>query len=551
MREVVCFDKNLITGEINTVKKYKPKSMTQGKVTVSLFDESGNKIREAKTENLVYDWIKPWAFKQAYELNFGIGTYGPSQGTTNITSTQSCLEGLSKYIMLFNGNHDDVNTKQALIKDTLVGYAGRYLTYSGGSTQQGTYNSAESNIGVDDNGNLVFHMVYDFPTHAANGTITGVGMGSNTSSSNVELFSCKYSNFEDDSYGIGQYTSGVWSNKDWSLFAGLFATNTNSSSYSLNVVSRYNDLFRKIRDNTIATNVSLPTTSQSTATHYGYTGYDMENKIGYVNYVHQYSTRIGVSQGANKPISPYEVYLHYRTLNTDGTVSTHEITIQDDLLQFLDIKDPITSSSTSNYVYVRLTPIVTKEGTILCHMRTEKEGNSSVYSDTKDKNFILCIDKDGYIIGSEEITQLIGSTTSTSTYCKWVYYGDEVALLVPSSTNTTYCINAVVCGANLENLRGVPIEDLNYIGNNKIDKQITKKLSYYHFIGNMNRAVIGLADSGVTQRHVFDEGYRKLSSYTKLPSPIIKTNTNTMKVQYDIVIEDIDPYEYIEYANRG
>lgn len=546
MREVVCFDKDLITGEINTVKKYKPKSMTQGKVTVSLFDEGGNKIREAKTENLVYDWIKPWAFKQAYELNFGVGSHGVYQTASNLTSQQSCLEGLSKYLMLFNGNHDDINTRQALIKDTLVGYAGRYVTYSGSSTQQGSYNTAESNIGIDDNGNLVLHMVYDFPTHAANGTITGIGMGPNTSSSNVELFSCKYADFTGDSYGIHQYTSGVWSNKDWTLIAGLFATSS-TSVYSLNLVSRYNGDYRKIRDNTIAQNGSFSSSSNGSSTHYGYTGYDMENKVGYVSYVYSYSIKIGVTQGSNKPVSPYEVYVNYRTLNTDGTVSTHKITIQDDLLQFLDIKDPITSSS-SHSVYIRLTPIATKEGIVVCHMRTDKESNTALYNDTTDKNFILCIDKDGYIVGSEDITSMVNSK---STSCKWVYYGDEVALFVPTSTSSSYCTKAIVCGANLENLRAVNVDELNYIGDSKINKQVTKSTSYYNFIGNMNKPVIALADNGKVQRHVFDEGYRKLSSYTKLPSPIIKTNTNTMKVQYDIVIEDIDPYEYIDYANRG
>ena len=41
MREVICYDKDFITGKTHTVKKHKPSSIAKGKVKVQLFDENG------------------------------------------------------------------------------------------------------------------------------------------------------------------------------------------------------------------------------------------------------------------------------------------------------------------------------------------------------------------------------------------------------------------------------------------------------------------------------------------------------------------------------
>jgi len=546
MREVVCFDKDFITGEVNTVKKYKPKSMAQGKVTVSLFDEKGNKLKEAKTENVVYDWIKPMAFKKAYELNFGLGTYGAYQGYADILDSASGgNEGLSKWLMLFNGDHNDINPKEALIKDTMVGYAGRYLTYSGSSTEQGSYNSAESSIGIDDDGNLVFHMVYDFPTHAANGTITGVGMGSYTTNTNVELFRSYYSSLSDSSYGIARYQSGLWFNKDFTTFAGLFATGSSSSLY-LGVMSRYNGIQRRFSSTSTSAYSTMNSTSYTTETHYGNPSYYIENGTVYIPYNPSYSYRIAVTQGYEKEIKRYDLYINYRMLNTDGTFSTHKITFQDNNFdRYVEKKDTITTSSTTG-LFIHSSSMMTKEGNALYYFRTSKGGETGIYNNPKvEKAWILLVDKEGYIIGEEDVSNLVDGP-----YAKWVNYGDEYVLFTAKESYGT-CSKVVKCDANLSYATGMPITDLNFIGGDKIDKSIASTIYHYNFMGNTVRPVIAMVDDEKYQRHKFDQGYRKLSSYTRLPSPIIKTNTNTMKVQYDIVIEDIDPYEYIEYANRG
>ena len=53
MREIISIDKDFIKNKESISTKLKPNSRANGKVTVSLFDEKGNKQREIKTENIV------------------------------------------------------------------------------------------------------------------------------------------------------------------------------------------------------------------------------------------------------------------------------------------------------------------------------------------------------------------------------------------------------------------------------------------------------------------------------------------------------------------
>ena len=543
MREVICYDKDFITGKTHTVKKHKPSSMAKGKVKVQLFDENGGLIKEANTENIIYDWIKPFAFKNAYEVNFGIGTYGNYQTKTTITESSDGLECYSKYLMLFNGDHEDTNPKNALIKDTLVGYAGRYLNYSGTSATQGSYNSAESTVGIDDKGNLVYHMVYDFPTNAGNGTITGVGMGSYTSSTEPDIYRLYGTTFGSYSYVLNKYCSGIWSSHDWHTFAGLMC-NRSETTYSLRVLNKMADEFRQFGSSSMSYSGSFYPTEYGTTSLYGYASYDMEARKGHICYNYSgESFRFGITKGTGVEPNMYPVYVNFRRLNEDGKVTTHKRELKENFKRFFDIKDSITTSSSSAISGYSMFTIA-KNGNTLYYLRTISN-NTSIFNSSTNKSWILEFDQEGYLVNSQDLT----GTKINGRYAKWIKYGDKDILLTTTEVSGS-CTHALVCDNGSYEI--VPIENFNFVGGDKTTcKQIANTMNIDYFIGNMNREVIGFADDGKYQRHCFENGYRKLSSYTKLPSPIIKTNTNTMKVQYDIVIEDINPYDYIDYQVRG
>jgi len=172
MRASVSIDKNFITGEINKSIKYKGETSTKGIATIQLFDENNNIQREIVTENCISDVIKAYAYEATYKQKLLEGASSiifPSDMTANILLTSDTEEEDPK--------------KNTVLKSNLIGFAGRTQNYSGSSTIQGTYNSAESSVYTDENGNIVYHKVYDFPTHSANGTINSVCWSPYTSSS--------------------------------------------------------------------------------------------------------------------------------------------------------------------------------------------------------------------------------------------------------------------------------------------------------------------------------------------------------------------------------
>jgi len=144
--------------EIINSKKAKP---ARGFVTVQLFDEFGRILQEEKTENkmthLVTNRMK-WRLKQDFYSGH------PSSTLTEPAYPLDC-------IILDS-------TTDTTIYDTLLKNIGRIIgwsdktNYSGTDTFRGTINAAESYTN-----NERVHYVFDWPTHAANGTFQTIAWG--------------------------------------------------------------------------------------------------------------------------------------------------------------------------------------------------------------------------------------------------------------------------------------------------------------------------------------------------------------------------------------
>ena len=136
----------------------------KGIATVQLFDaKTGALELEAKTHNIiyqdVYDWLKSYQWDKfctgAYNKTNTYGGYWEMDNIYLVTSAKPESERVDIYTYdaTQNGNPGQQ-----------VGWASK-STYSGSDTQRGSPNASESYAN-----NTRLHWVFDWPTHAANGT---------------------------------------------------------------------------------------------------------------------------------------------------------------------------------------------------------------------------------------------------------------------------------------------------------------------------------------------------------------------------------------------
>lgn len=181
MREIISIDKDYKNNTVKEYKTLKPNSNIKGKVTISLLDEN-NVVREIYTENAIMD-ITKYTQYLGY-VNIGTGNF--------YSMNNWYLQNMSDTIYLLKVDDNfEVNPKKCNLNNwekEEIGYCGKHELYSGEDTKKGTYNKAESKIYIDDDGNIVYHFVYDFPTHSANGTINAIGFGASSSPSIYGVF---------------------------------------------------------------------------------------------------------------------------------------------------------------------------------------------------------------------------------------------------------------------------------------------------------------------------------------------------------------------------
>ena len=136
----------------------------KGIATVQLFDaKTGALELEAKTHNIiyqaVYDWLKSYQWDKfctgAYNKTNTYGGYWEMDNIYLVTSSAPENERVNifNYNTTANGNPGQQ-----------IGWANKN-TYSGSDTQRGSPNSSESYAN-----DTRIHWVFDWPTHAANGT---------------------------------------------------------------------------------------------------------------------------------------------------------------------------------------------------------------------------------------------------------------------------------------------------------------------------------------------------------------------------------------------
>ncbi|OQM47542.1 hypothetical protein B6A27_00415 [Anoxybacillus sp. UARK-01] len=187
IRQSKATKRNFITGEAIEIIKEKPLKDVRSVHTIELFDEvTGKLIERVKSENFISKVMEELQ-RQAALFAF-LTEYVTTSGSS--IQYRGPLYDLAKYDVVFknldmswvtdrafpmswlvltdyDGPEDPEN--EIIMRGRIIGYAGRYITYAGSDTKQGSLNTAESFVEPQH-----IHLVYDWPTHAANGTFQSV-----------------------------------------------------------------------------------------------------------------------------------------------------------------------------------------------------------------------------------------------------------------------------------------------------------------------------------------------------------------------------------------
>lgn len=452
MREIIEIDKDFLSGIEKKSNKKKPESKTKGKVTVSLFDE-GNKVREIKTENLIMDWFKEDAYNYAYRRMLAEGASGASLWFGKPTA----------YMLLSNKNSDE-DPKDMFGYGDVIGYCVKRTAHSSSSTLQGSYNEKESSTTIQEDGTIVVHEVYDFPTHVANGTIKSImwaPYNSNASSTNAQSW---YHYWKDTS----MYPNGLW-------FDG------GNNGFKINkTLNRFLGINKNWR----------------------LTEYGGEEVIG-----EPLKAPDGnIMNTSNKTIS----YNIISSQNIEGVVlcsssASNGFPLGTNLCKWNGLTGEITMQKT-----VATPAIKTTSGEDFYVFDVVREGNYIYYSVYNGKKIgVAKVDMNGNVVS---VIELENSESYSSKYCDMNFIGRRIVL---TTRYKTYFINT-----NLE-----------------VEHTTNDCKSVYAASRDFDNITVSGSYNGSCVQCEFKMLLNPITTYVKLPNEITKTNTNTMKVQYDFVIE--------------
>lgn len=166
MREALKWSKNHITGEVIQKTVYKDGHALQGRATIQVIGEDGQIKSETVSENIIHKNIQEQEFyRYAYHQACGNGV--PSLYSTGWWQNQMSLIALST-------DDEEEGEDKYVHKGSIIGYCPRTDTNAGSDAKRGVYNPNESWSKRTEDGYMHYHLVYDFGTSQANGTFSSV-----------------------------------------------------------------------------------------------------------------------------------------------------------------------------------------------------------------------------------------------------------------------------------------------------------------------------------------------------------------------------------------
>lgn len=533
MREARGYDKSYIDGSLTEHVKMKPDVNVKGIITIQLFDENGNLEREIKTENRITDSIAKMAFMDYYccrikgnpwgrQWEYNDDEVGGSQATKDANYNEGSDNNNFSYFTAPFRHFiltDDTTPESGFargVKGNIIGWADKSKPYAGASTAKGTINISES-LFTEDN----LHFVFDFPTSVANGSFQKIWwceMDIDSSTQEI-LYGLKQISriFKLDSY-VGK-TINITTQTNFT--PGYYS----SSTYYYRVF-KYNNVLYVIGNNYSTGKICMAKINIETQE---YSEVDLYTTMGLTS--SSYRAHWWLMAQENNYV--YLMYVNYpnklHRLDLDNNTKT-EITLSDNFYNLIGKQIPEIPSTWYGSIlnYMASCMMGCKNGKLYIPIRYVNSGI--------DKTFIIVCNPDANLT----VTALYD--LSTITCPAGPFYKDATTLsgyylkLQPRDADTWF-----VCNGSY-----TFITDNTF---NIIDILYTK---YYFDYQNV------LEDTGGTaiKKHLVKmSGYyiyqwghewmlwEPVAGMALLPSPVTKTPTNTMKIQYDFNIQKVDPFQ--------
>jgi len=209
--EMIDYVRDFVSGKVETLRKIKPVGAMINTCLIQLFDSKGNPVKESMSHNIVNEFSN----RQAFACFF----YDLIRRSGIVLSYRNPFTNLM--LTDYDGNE---NANELGLRGNLIGWANKNTAYSGSDTLRGTINLSESQTSNDNRTGLIT-LVFDFPTHAANGTINSVWWMYGGSS-----------DYRYHGYPYWAYTnSSMTTNYDWACDGDYIyaANNSNIARYNM------------------------------------------------------------------------------------------------------------------------------------------------------------------------------------------------------------------------------------------------------------------------------------------------------------------------------
>lgn len=510
--ETIDVVRNHRTGAVDTMHKVKPVGPTKGRIKVELFNEDGTLDTSADINNIAMDWMDDYAYwamyNQALIYNFGASssTPSPSMGVSFPTPL--------RHLTLTDWDRPEHKDTPSICGKQLATAMTGYL-YSGSSTTQGTYNSAESGRRINSDGQLIQSYVYDWPTHAANGTFQSLWL------STVERTTTATRR---DAY------------KDWAMLADwpsdlLTYVRSNGSSSSNYTYSRPVDRNYSIVDGKVTVWVQ-PNYGYSTASPYYKPGliYQFDAATG------KYLTHVTISSFTRTPStnttpvpSADGGYFLVDTASSTTTCYIYKIDNEGNEVDYYTLAYSSFTDDNDNELsatlgcggsYWKISGVQASKKKALFTLRSKVDSKYYNYLIEYDletkahKKVFLNPIMNPYLPASRRDTVAITSWDYgwTDNYIYFVYW---------TSTSDSYALGSFTA-ANYE----------------KMIFLSTSNVKTYAYLGCSDSYI-----SASYQGYSWCPCFTPPTTHTLLPAPITKTSTHTMKITYEIIV-DLIPFKF-------
>lgn len=504
MVEVFDFQKNFETGKEIRKSKFKDNAMTKGVATIELFDKNNNLVEKTVSNNFINNpFDSDYMYRHMAHL-LAKNSYSHS----NILNSEQFGQ-----IHLRNGDFEE--DKNALfMKGNLVGWSPRTSTDAGADTTRGVYNTNESFEEFTEDGYYHAHLVYDFLTSQANGTISHV-----------------------------YWTPTVYNNTYPALTclsplrprAGYFGLSF-SSSFDLKMDVKedlycyINPNYYKVENKYMVLNgfeepvfdMNQPVNSIKLQQH-------RINSDLYVDFEVDYGAGGSSTRKSN-------LTLKLISTHTDEVQKTVSFDMINDFAGMKNWSDSTTTSSANTYI----SRIVTSNESGNVYMSMYVAGGSlpvvnqdgSLGSSANSRTYTVCYNilKDTWTIQpniKDYVCYSLGSVIPVGASVKI----DDNKYFILANSNQRH--NLVLINEENFLTSSYPYSHFsNYSSSsvNGIDSYINYLVGYSY----ETNTCIGF---GTNKSSVVLNRFLPYSSHTKLPSPVTKTNTTTMKVTYDYYIQ--------------